>query len=161
MNLLADAPDWLRWILFTLLVAAAAQDAAQLKISNVITFAVLLLGLAAIALQGIEIGVWQNLATFAAVLGVGTLLFSRGFLGGADVKLFAAVALWTDFHGALWLVAAILLCGGVLAIAVLLLRLISPARASARVKMLQPKSGIPYGVAISAGTIIVSLFRAA
>jgi prepilin peptidase CpaA len=47
VNLPTLVPEWLFWALIALLVLAALQDAAMLKISNYICGAVLLLGVAA------------------------------------------------------------------------------------------------------------------
>ena len=155
MNLFGTAPDILLWLLAAALVAASIQDAVQLKISNLIVLAVLLLAVAAALTAGLEIAVWQNLAVFALVLALGTLLFSRGILGGGDVKLLAAVALWTDFADAIRLIASIFIFGGVLALVIVLGRAVAPASLSARVAVLKPKAGIPYGIAIAAGTLFM------
>ena len=49
----------------------------------------------AVAALGAPLGDWgPGLATGLAVLGFGALLFSRGLMGGGDVKLAAAAALW-------------------------------------------------------------------
>ena len=155
MNLFATAPDWIVWLLVASLAGAAVQDAVQLKISNWITLCVLGLAVAAIALTGVRVELWENGVVFAIVLVIGIALFSRQVLGGGDVKLFSAVALWTDFDGALPLIASILLCGGLLALFILFLRAFSWKRIAAHVKTLQPRSGIPYGIAIAAGSILM------
>lgn len=160
MNLFATSPDWLLLILVALLAAATIQDVVQLRISNTLTVAILALALIAIAVAGLQIGLWQNAVVFAVVLAAGTLLFSRGMLGGGDVKLLAAVALWSDLRGTPILIAAILVCGGLLALAILFLRAAVPDRFSHRVVTLRPGAGIPYGLAISAGTLVaIALFR--
>lgn len=156
MNLLATAPDWLIGILFAALAAAAIQDAVQLRISNLITVAVLALALLAIGVSGFAIGAWQNVAVFAVVLALGTLLFSRGVIGGGDAKLLAAVGFWTDFGSALLVIASIFICGGLLALAILALRIGVPDRLARRLATLRPRGGIPYGIAISAGTLVAT-----
>ena len=158
MNLFSAAPDWAIWILTALLVAAALQDAVQLRISNYITASVLVLAIVAMVVTGPAVIMWQNAALFAVVLFVGAFLFSRNVLGGGDVKLFAAVALWSDLGGALRLIALIFLCGGLLAILILIARTVSPQALVDRVKTLRPRAGIPYGIAIAAGTILTIAF---
>jgi prepilin peptidase CpaA len=155
MNLFATSPEWLCWLLVLSLLAAAIQDVAQLKISNFIVGAVLLMGLAAMLLTGLEFSLWKNLASFASVLFIGTILFSKGFLGGGDVKLLAGAMLWVGGMTAVKLFSAILICGGILALLLLGLRLIAPTSAAKRFGTLKRGSGIPYGVAIAAGTIFV------
>ena len=112
MNLFSAAPDWAIWLLIALLAAAALQDTIQLRISNYITIAVFVLGIVAMGVTGFRTELWQNAALFALVLTVGAILFSRNILGGGDVKLFAAVALWTNFGASLGLIALIFVCGG-------------------------------------------------
>lgn len=154
MNLFSAAPEWAIWILIALLLAAAVQDAVQLRISNLITAAVMVLAIAAMVATGLTVSLWQNALLFALVLAVGAFLFSRNVLGGGDVKLFAAVALWSNLGEALHLIAFIFVCGGLLAILILVARTISPQSLAHRVKTLRPRAGIPYGIAIAAGTIL-------
>jgi prepilin peptidase CpaA len=103
-------------------------------------------------ISGPTIDLWENLVVFAVVLGIGTLLFSRGMLGGGDVKLFAAVGLWSDLRTAIGLVSTILIAGGVLALVMVAYRM-------ARGKGIRKRSeagGIPYGVAIGIGTMLTA-----
>ena len=155
MNLFASSPEWLMWLLVGLVVAAAAQDAVQLKISNVITAGVFVGAVVALILGGLELRLWQNALVFALVLAVGVILLSHTSLGGGDVNVFAAVSLWSDLRTAVSLIAAILLCGGVLALAILLLRVVAPSAIADRVKTMRRGGGIPYGVAIAAGCLVV------
>lgn len=154
MNLFSAAPDWAIWLLIALLAAAALQDTIQLRISNYITIAVFVLGIVAMGVTGFRTELWQNAALFALVLTVGAILFSRNILGGGDVKLFAAVALWTNFGASLRLIALIFVCGGLLAVLILVARSAASESLAARVKTLRPRAGIPYGIAIAAGTIL-------
>jgi len=155
MNLFVSSPEWIVWLLVALLAAATVQDAVQLKISNYICGAVLVLAIVAMALSGFRISLWQNVVIFAAILTIGAFLFERGVLGGGDVKLFAAVGLWADLRTALWLVVSIAIAGGLLALTMIFLRTFVPKGLARRVKTLQPKAGIPYGIAITAGTLLM------
>lgn len=155
MNLIAEAPALLVGALALLLLAGGIQDAVQLKISNLISLAILVLAVAAALLVGLETGVWQNLALFAALLALGTMLFATGKFGGGDVKLLAVTGLWVDFVGALSLLPAIFIAGGVLALIILGSRLAASQRSKERIAVLRPGSGIPYGVAIAIGSLVV------
>ena len=160
MNLAAFAPQWLALILAVLLVAAAIEDAIRLRISNITVSLVLVSAVAAAVLAGPEIRLWQNLVVFLGLLLVGMPMFAAGKLGGGDVKLLAAAGLWFDFAGALWMLIAVALAGGVLALVVLVLRAFGwSEQLRARVVLLRPKGGIPYGVAIAAGAIIAMAFQ--
>lgn len=155
MNLAAEAPQWLALLLTLLLVGAAAEDAVRLRISNVTVLLVIGGAIAAAIVAGPEFRLWQNLAVFAGVLAAGTPLFAAGKLGGGDVKLFAAAGLWFDLLGAAGLLLAVALSGGVLALLILLARMPNWSEgARRRVVVLRPGGGIPYGVAIAAGTLI-------
>ena len=158
MNLFATAPLWLAWLLAALLVAAAAEDAVRLRISNILCLGVFAAAIVAIIVQGPEISLWQNALVFAAILAAGTLLFGRGKIGGGDVKLLAALGLWCNLDAALIMMSGVFISGGVLALLVLAARTFAPAGASARVVVLKPGGGIPYGVAIAAGALLTLVF---
>jgi prepilin peptidase CpaA len=158
MNLPLLAPEWAVTGLIVLLVLAALQDAVMLKISNYLVGAVLLLGIVAAVAAGPELSLWENAVVFVAALAIGTFLFGRGILGGGDVKLFAATVLWFEFGGALRFLMFTALAGGVLAVLIIILRALPlPESLRSRVRVLQPKAGIPYGIAIAAGAIITTL----
>ena len=135
------------------LVTAAVEDALRLRISNIICLAVLVTGLAAMALRGFPTELWQNAVAFGLFLIFGTLAFAARALGGGDIKLLAAIGLWMSLLGALWLIAAVFIAGGVLAVIFIIARLLrSHAGAPTRK---HGKTGIPYGLAIVAGASIV------
>jgi prepilin peptidase CpaA len=154
MNLALTAPDWLAWALGALLVAAAAEDAYRLRISNIISIALLVLALVAMAVVGFSISLWENGVVFAAILAIGTFLFGRGWLGGGDVKLLASLGLWFDLEGALRLVLSVLIAGGVLALVILALRMVTGGKGNHPIAVLNKGAGIPYGIAIAAGALI-------
>ncbi|GAA4008881.1 hypothetical protein GCM10022280_02060 [Sphingomonas swuensis] len=157
MNLPLLAPQWAFWTLIVLLVLAALQDAAKLKISNYLVGAVLLLGILAAILAGPRLSLWENGLSFVIALTIGTFLFGRGMLGGGDVKLFAATILWFEFGGALRFLLMTAIAGGVLAVVLIFGRMLPwPDAIRSRVRALQPKAGIPYGIAIAAGAILTS-----
>ena len=155
MNLVFDSPQWLVLVLALLLVVAAVEDAARLRISNLTSGLILAGAVAAAFIEGLETGVWQNIVGFAALLAGGTPLFAAGKLGGGDVKLLAASGLWFDIMGALETLVYVFLSGGVLALIIIALRMFGWSEAARqRVHLLRPKGGIPYGVAIAAGVLI-------
>lgn len=154
MNLFAESPAAILWLLGALLLAGAAEDAARLRISNMISLAILLLAVVAAFVVGLETGVWKNLAVFAGLLAVGTWLFSTGKFGGGDVKLLAVTGLWTDLWGSIRLLSAVFIAGGILAFIVLGSRVAASERLKGKVAVLKPGAGIPYGIAIAAGALI-------
>src|SRR5687767_13711946 len=100
------------------------------------------------ALAGFECGLRLNALLLAVLIGAGTVAFGKGWMGGGDVKLMAAVGLWCHLNAALTLISGIFISGGVLAWIVLGARSFAPAAASVRSVVLKPGGGIPYGVAI-------------
>lgn len=151
MSLVQIAPLWLLLILALILAAAAIQDAAMMRIANLLSLAVLLLGLAAMALHGFAWPMWQNGALFVGLMLLGTAAFATGNLGGGDVKLLAALGLWFDFRDAVLLVIAVTIAGGLLALVMIIGR-----RLIARIRKRRAKRGmIPYGIAIAAGAAFV------
>ena len=155
MNLAVEAPQWLALLLTVLLLAAAAEDSVRLRISNVTVLLVMVTAVIAAVVVGPELALWQNVAVFAALLAVGTLMFAAGKLGGGDVKLLAAVGLWFDLKGALWMLLDVVLAGGILAILIIALRSLGwSEKMRRRAVILRPGGGIPYGVAIAAGALI-------
>ncbi len=157
MNLLASAPGWLTIVFFLLLLAAALQDAWQLRISDWISGAIVIGAIAAAVLDGPTIALWQNIALFAAMLAVGTFMFGRGWMGGGDIKLLAASALWFDLSSGWKLLVAIAIAGGLEALIVIGLRRMPwPDSLRQRTLLLQRRGGIPYGVAIALGVAIMA-----
>ena len=153
MNLIAVAPFWLVSALLVALAAAALEDGWRLRISNLIPLTIIILAIVAIALAGPRIALWQNLTLFAALLVIGTVLFSARLLGGGDVKLLASCSLWFDFSGGWRMLVIVAIAGGVLAMLILSMRLVVPEGARRWIP-LKPKSGLPYGVAIATGTAV-------
>ena len=155
MNLAWFAPQWMALIFAILLVAAALQDAARLRISNITVGLVLLGAIVTAFVLGLEPRLWQNLALLVAALAIGTPLFGRGILGGGDVKLLAATFAWFNFSAAPTLLMAVALSGGALAILMIALRSLRWSDATRhRVVTLQHRAGVPYGIAIAAGALI-------
>ena len=101
MNLAAETPQWLALTVAVLLLAAAAEDAVRLRISNVIVLLVLIGAIVAAVVAGPELALWKNFIVFLALLAIGTPMFAAGKLGGGDVKLLAAdgLTLWRISSG--------------------------------------------------------------
>lgn len=108
-----------------------------------------------------------GLAAMGCGLGVflgGMVLFARGWLGGGDVKLLSAAALWAGPAGTPALLILTVLLGGLLAL-FLLIPLGRQLATAARLLLGQPPieaervwaTPIPYGVAIAAAALIVTL----
>ena len=147
-----------------LLAAAVASDVAALRIPNFVPLALALLFLPAALLSPGPVDWLSHLGAAAIALAVGIGLFAWGKLGGGDVKLIAAVALW---HGLRLLPALVLLIGiigGIAAILVLVLRWAGVGRflaaRGADLVALRTGADIPYALAIAgAGGLLLLLPR--
>lgn len=143
--------------LILLLAAAAMQDVYQLRISNVFPVAILLLFPVYALVKGIDASIWQNGAVFLAVLALGMLAFGAHWLGGGDVKLLAATALWFDIAGAARLIGTIAVLGAAIALFFIMFRRVVPEPVLLRSGMvsLKRRGPIPYGIGIAGGAIAV------
>ena len=138
------------------LVAAAVEDMARLRISNI--FQLLVVGLYAVwvAVVGWENDIWRNGTVFLVVFMLGCGLFALRWMGGGDIKLLSACALWFDWQGVVpWLVY-VTVGGGVLALLLMAGRRMVPqgVREGSSIALFEKKGPIPYGVAIALGTIM-------
>ncbi len=147
-----------------LLLCAAMSDIAARIIPNRICA---LLAVAAIARLPFSdpSQLMVSVATTALLFAMLFLLYSRGYLGGGDVKLLGAVAIGLSFIALLQLLTAISLAGGVVALLHLALRrlprpTLPPVGSSflRRVYAIERwrnlrRAPLPYGVAIAAGGI--------
>jgi len=146
------------WIIIAaaiVLALAAVQDIASLRIANL--FPVLMVALYAVwvAMVGWNGSLWLNAASFLAMLGVGIIMFGRGWLGGGDVKLLAATALWFPLAGLPALIAYVTMIGGLMTLVLIALRRVVMSGSGDQIRnpVLKPKGPIPYGVAIAVGAI--------
>lgn len=85
---------------------------------------------------------------------VGWFLFARGFIGGGDVKLIAAVALWAGPQMIAPFVLLVLASGGVLAAVILLHAKVNLSNEGGLTRALA--APIPYGIAIAIGSAFVA-----
>lgn len=156
MTLLASAPYWLAIWLLILLLLAAVEDGWRLEISDWISGAIAVSAFLAVAIDGPVADLWENVLLFVAVLAIGTFMFGRGWMGGGDIKLLAASALWFDLSSGWKLLVAIAIAGGIEALAIILLRRMPwPDRLRDRFLLLKRREGIPYGIAIALGVALM------
>jgi prepilin peptidase CpaA len=141
-----------------LMAAAAVEDIRRLVIPNAVVAGLCVLWplhLAAASSFTIA-GSLGAAGCAAAVFLVGALLFSRGLIGGGDVKLLAAATLWAGPASTPALLVVTGVLGGLLTLVLLfsarLRAAISWARAAAVSSL-----PVPYGAAIAAAAVIVTL----
>jgi len=153
--------DTIRLLLFPALMAfAASSDLFTMTISNKVSLALaagfLVLALA-IGMSPAQIG--MHFAAAVAVLVVAFLFFTRGWVGGGDAKLAAAVSLWFGFDHLLEYFLDAALMGGALTLLVINFRLVPLPPAFERwawvARLHEKKGGVPYGIALAAAALLV------
>ena len=124
------------------LLGAAISDLRTRLIHNWLTFGIAAAAPAFWWASGLSLwpGVGAQLALGLAAFAVLTGLFAAGAMGGGDVKLLTALALWLPWQPFLKLIVVMALLGGALTLVCLAWHRI--ARRSGRLE-------VPYGVAIS------------
>jgi prepilin peptidase CpaA len=141
-----------------LLLIAAANDIASMTIPNwVSVFLALSFPFFAYWLDFSFFDILWHFVFGAFVLALGIGLFSAGFLGGGDVKVLAAAAVWTGLDGFAAFLTATLLAGGGLAVILLAARRLAEPhddRPAFLNRLLDPGNGAPYAVAIAVGGLM-------
>lgn len=146
-----------------LLAWAAVSDGARFLIPNRVCGAIVLLYPVHVLASPEQVAWLPALGIAAAVMAVGTFIFSQGWAGGGDVKLFAAVSLWAGPHHFASLIFVTAMAGGVLAAGAVLLWLFEKGRLRARVSSggavdaPVAKPVLPYGIAIATGGAFVAV----
>lgn len=134
-------------VLMLLLAAAAVGDARRFTIPNWLCAAVALLALPYWWASGVDFWpdfAWQAGLALAVFAGL-AVLFAFGLMGGGDVKLLAALALWLPPRGYVEMMMWVAVAGGLLTLALVIGHRL--ARRSGRPE-------IPYGLAIAAGATL-------
>jgi len=134
--------------LAAILVIAAIIDVRTFTISNRLNLTVALL--APVYWASVALSPWPGIATqLAAAVAVFTILagaFYAGMMGGGDVKLAAALALWFSPVNTVKFLVFMSLAGGMLTVGILVWH---------RSKRREGRPQIPYGVAIAIGGLAI------
>ncbi|HWA91224.1 MAG TPA: prepilin peptidase [Rhizomicrobium sp.] len=143
-----------------LLALAAGWDIASFTIPNALSLVLIAAFALYAALVGMPLGpIGLHLLAGAIGLAAGFTLFALGHVGGGDAKLFACIALWLGFSSLLEFTLVASVFGGGLALLLLTLRNVPlPASLAGQgwiVRLHDSRSGIPYGVALAAGALVV------
>lgn len=143
------------------LVVAAFYDLGTYRIPNLLTLALAgAFPIAALLAPGPVDWLWHGGAGAVALL-VGAVLFARRWMGGGDVKLIAACALWMGPLAPTFLVV-MAVAGGVMGLGLLVVRRVVPGvwmllpDGLALPRVLSPGAAIPYGVAIAAAGLFLA-----
>jgi prepilin peptidase CpaA len=138
--------DGLAWtllgLLSALLLAAAVSDLRKREIPHFVVIAMALLAIPFWWVSGLSL--WPDLAwqigVALVVFSLFALAFSAGWMGGGDVKLLGALALWLPAKAVLMMLVIMAFAGGILTLVMVV---------SARFRRPHASTEIPYGVAIA------------
>jgi prepilin peptidase CpaA len=148
-----------------LMLAAAVEDFRRLVIPNRLILALIATWPLYLATGGLAlVAALAALGVAVAVLAVGALLFARGLIGGGDVKLLCAAALWAGPAATPQLLVLTALFGGVLSL-ILLSPLGARLSLAGRALLGPPDAAdaaggriaVPYGMAIAGAALFVTL----
>jgi prepilin peptidase CpaA len=148
--------------LIGLLAWAAVTDYRTYLIPNRISLAIAALYPVYVMTQPADVD-WQGaLVVASAFLVIGVLLFRFGIVGGGDIKLLTAMALWVGPGEILAFLFITAIAG--LALTVLTISHLrylrpwpAPALASDEAAVLKLRQSVPYGIAIALGGILTVL----
>src|SRR5271154_4295637 len=153
--------DVARLLFFPALMAfAAASDLFTMTISNRVSLA-LVAGFLALALASgmAPMEILMHLAAGASVLAAAFVCFAFGWVGGGDAKVAAGAALWFGFAHLLNYLVYASLFGGVLTLVLLQFRQwplpYTLAGQTWLLKLHAKESGIPYGIALAVGALMI------
>jgi prepilin peptidase CpaA len=153
--------DIARILLFPALMAfAATSDLFTMTISNRVSLALAASFLALALLSGMALpDILSHVGAGATVLAVAFVCFAMGWVGGGDAKVAAAAALWFGFGHLLNYLVYASLFGGALTLLLLQFRQWPlPYLLAGQAWLLRlhaEESGIPYGIALAIGALIV------
>ena len=153
--------DIARLLLFPALMAfAAASDLLTMTISNRVSLALVAGFLIVALLSGMgPSDILSHFGAGAAVLVIAFGCFAMGWIGGGDAKVAAAAGLWFGFGHLLEYLVYASLCGGALTLLLLQVRQwplpYSLASQTWLLKLHAKDSGIPYGIALAIGALMV------
>jgi len=141
------APAILLGLLVLILVSAGIEDARIREISNWKNAAIALLALPWWFAMGLD--PWPDMAiqlgVAVAVFALFAAAFQFGMMGGGDVKMIAALALWFPFDQLATLLIIMSLAGGAITLVMLVEKWV-------RRRSEQPE--IPYGIAIAIAALL-------
>lgn len=145
-----------------LLLAAAFSDLLTMRIPNALSIGLAVLFLPVALTVGFDVqSIAWHYAAGAGVLVVCFGLFAMNWIGGGDAKLAAAIAVWTGPFAPLleWAILATVL-GGVLTLVLLAVRRlplpVSLAGQAWIARLHAPKTGVPYGIALSGAALAMA-----
>ncbi|HLI13330.1 MAG TPA: prepilin peptidase [Alphaproteobacteria bacterium] len=160
----AASTEHLLIVLFLGLLAwAALSDSLHFRVPNTACLGIVLLYPSHVLASAMPVNWLGGLITAAVLFIAGAALFSRGFIGGGDVKLLAAAGLWAGPHYIPILLVVMGVTGALLALPLWFAQYANRFKAAGiRGALRTPlkvdeREVLPYGIAIAAGASVVGV----
>jgi len=146
------------------LAMAAGWDATSFRIPNWLTAAMALVFIPAALGAPANVNWLGHMGAGALAFAVAAGFFALGAVGGGDVKLIGATALWLGFGPLVEFALVMGILGGALTLAILVARqwfpLVQPMLPAglnaAPPRVLTAGEGVPYGIAIAGAGLLVA-----
>ena len=142
------------------MIFAGVRDLTTMTIPNWLTLALALSFFVVAPLAEMPLSeIGQHAAVAVVTLLLGMVFFAKGWIGGGDAKLMAAVALWLGWAQALpyFVIASIL--GGALTLLILGYRNLPlppfVLRQAWALRLHDRAEGVPYGLALAAAGLLI------
>jgi prepilin peptidase CpaA len=141
-------PDLFGILLAVMLLMAAWTDIKTRTISNELNATIALLAIVFwwVAGEAFWPDVVLRIGVALIIFAIFALLFMLRMMGGGDVKMIGALALWLPFNALLVMLTVMALAGGVITVGLLIRHRLQPNA---------DKPEVPYGVAIAIGGLWV------
>ncbi len=142
-----------------LMIAVAISDLATFTIPNRLALitGLVFVGVALVAGMPVD-AIALHLAVGLAILVVTFGFFALGWVGGGDAKIVSAIAVWVGLSDLLSFLLVASIAGGLLTLTLIAFRRVGlhPRLAGVGwIGTLHGRAGIPYGVALAIGAMIV------
>jgi prepilin peptidase CpaA len=136
-------------LLIVLLLIAGWTDIRSRTIPNEVNLAIALLAIGWWFICGLSLwpAIGIRIAVALVVFAIFALMFALRMMGGGDVKMIAALALWLPFTSLMTMLTVMALSGGIITLFLL---------ARHRWRPNENKPQVPYGIAIAIGGLWVS-----
>ena len=143
-----------------LVIAGALSDVATMTIPNWISGVLVVAFFPAALAAGLPVGeVAGHVGVGFVALLLGMVMFALRWIGGGDAKLISATVLWTGLGLLLQYLIYAALLGGALTLVILAIRRYPlPPRLASQAwldRLHDPKTGVPYGIALAIAAVLV------
>ncbi len=128
------------------------SDSTRFIIPNWLNGSLILLYPLAVWLSPVAVDWQMAIAAMLVMFAIGYVIFALNLMGGGDIKLITALALWVGWEKLAEFGFLFALLGGAMSLVIIIGRKLAPyiISKSSLPRLLRDKEPVPYGVAIAA-----------